>query len=161
MPEAAALRTRFSVIPAAYLYLRRGDEVLLQLRRNTGFMDGRWAAGTAGHVERGETATQAVVREAREELGIGLRADDLLPLTVMQRTDGTASPIEQRVDWFFTATDWDGEPAVLEPRKCAGIAWYPLTDLPAAMPPHERMVLDGLAAGRLEPFTSFGFRRAR
>ena len=29
-----------------------GDEVLLQLWQNTGYMDGRWGAGAAGHVER-------------------------------------------------------------------------------------------------------------
>ena len=36
-----------------------GDEVLLQLRQNTGYMDDHWAAAAAGHVERGETAYDA------------------------------------------------------------------------------------------------------
>ena len=39
---------RFVVVPASYVYLMRngaaGTEVLLQLRQNTGYMDGRWAA---------------------------------------------------------------------------------------------------------------------
>ena len=60
---------RFRVVPAAYVFLLRpgadGDEVLLQLRRNTGYMDDHWAAAAAGHVERGETAYDAARREAR------------------------------------------------------------------------------------------------
>lgn len=147
----------FTVVPAAYLYLCRGDEVLLQLRQNTGFMDGRWAAAAAGHIELGETAAAAACREADEELGIGLESGDLVPATVMQRTDGTSAPREQRVDWFFTATVWAGRPRIREPRKCARIAWLPLTDLPEPIPPHERLVLDGLAAGRLSAFTSYGY----
>ena len=133
------------------------DEVLLQLRQNTGYMDGRWAAGAAGHIEYGETAAVAAVREAQEELGIQLDPDDLRPVTIMQRTNGTAEPIEQRADWFFTAPRWHGEPMIMEPRKCAELAWFPLDDLPDAMPDYERFVLDGLSNDRLRPFSSFGF----
>ena len=71
---------RFVVVPAAYVFCLRegaggtegaqGLEVLLQLRQNTGYMDGHWAAGAAGHVERGETAYDAARREACEELGL-------------------------------------------------------------------------------------------
>lgn len=38
----------FALIPASYVYLRRDDQVLLQQRINTGYMDGHWAAGAAG-----------------------------------------------------------------------------------------------------------------
>ena len=62
--------SRFAVVPAAYVILRRNDEILLQQRRNTGFRDGFWATAAAGHVERGEAVVDAAVREAREELGV-------------------------------------------------------------------------------------------
>ena len=94
---------RFAVVPAAYLYLLDGDRVLLQQRQNTGYMDGCWVAGAAGHVELHETAAACAVREAAEELGVGVAVADLEPVTVMQRTNGTADPVEQRVDWFFAA----------------------------------------------------------
>ncbi|GAA4483399.1 NUDIX hydrolase [Microbacterium panaciterrae] len=147
----------FAVVPAAYVYLRHEDRVLLQLRQNTGFMDGRWAAAIAGHVELGETALATACREAVEELGIMLHPGALTPVTAMQRTDGTADPREQRVDWFFTARVWDGRPTIKEPLKCADLAWFRLTDLPDLVPPHERLVLDGLASGRLSVFTSYGY----
>ena len=51
-----AVTDRFQVVPAAYVVLRRsdiGDEVLLQLREGTGYMDGHCATAAAGHVEAG------------------------------------------------------------------------------------------------------------
>jgi len=153
----AASTHSFSLVPASYVYLRRGDEVLLQLRQNTGYMDGHWAAAAAGHVELGETGPATAQREASEELGIDLTADDLTFLTTLIRTDGSATPREQRVEFFFTASTWHGVPHVREPRKCAALEWYPITALPEAMPPHERFVLTQWAKGGMSPLTSFGF----
>ena len=63
-------------------------------------MDGHWAAAAAGHVERGETAYDAARREALEELGVtDLELDFAF---TMQRTQ-FADPIDERVDFFFTA----------------------------------------------------------
>jgi 8-oxo-dGTP diphosphatase len=120
-------------------------------------MDGMWVAGVAGHIEFGETAVSAVAREAGDELGIQLDPGSLQPATIMQRTDGTANPNEQRASWFFTATVWSGVPAVMEAHKCARIAWFFLANLPEPIPDYERLVLDGFASGNLVAFTSFGF----
>jgi len=120
-------------------------------------MDGHWVAGAAGHVELKEIAANCAVREAGEELGIRVAEADLEPLTVMQRTDGTADLVEQRVDWFFAARRWEGQPQIREPEKCAALAWHRLTDLPAPMPDYERQVLHGFAAGTLAAFTHHGF----
>lgn len=147
---------RFQVVPAAYVYLRRGDDVLLQLRRNTGYMDGHWAAAAAGHVEAGESATDAAIREAAEELGLAIDPLRLVPLTAMHRTDGTDEPIEQRVDFMFTVESWEGDPVALETDKNEGLAWFPLADLPL-MPPHERWALDQWREGTLPTISSFGF----
>ena len=148
---------RFVVVPAAYVFPLRdgvtGLEVLLQLRRGTGYMDEHWAAAAAGHVEQGETAYDAAHREAREEIGIGDL--DLAFVTAMQRTRG-GEPIDERIDFFFTARAWSGEPAILEPTKSAGLRWCPLDALPDPVVPHERFVLERLGTG-LESYTTFGF----
>jgi 8-oxo-dGTP pyrophosphatase MutT (NUDIX family) len=150
--------TRFSVVPAAYVLLLRegvqGTEVLLQLRRNTGYMDDHWASAAAGHVERGETAFAAARREAREELG--LDELDLTFVTAMQRTRHDLD-IDERIDFFFTARSWSGEPRIVEPDKAAGLQWAPLTDLPDPVVPHERAVLEGLRTGIITPYSTFGF----
>ena len=77
--------------------------MLLQLRQGTGYMDDHWAAAAAGHVERGETAVDAAHREALEEIGV---TDlELEFVTSMQRTRHDL-PIDERVDFFFTARSW-------------------------------------------------------
>jgi 8-oxo-dGTP diphosphatase len=148
---------RFSVVPAAYVLLRRGDEVLLQLRRGTGYMDGHWAAGAAGHVEAGETVFEAAHREVDEELGIGIDVADLRPLTVLHRTAGNRRAIDERVDFFFECRRWTGEPRLVEETKAADLRWYPLDALPEPVVPHELFVLEGLRSGNLPPVAAFGF----
>ncbi|GGF57496.1 hypothetical protein GCM10011519_34310 [Marmoricola endophyticus] len=149
----------FALVPAAYVYLFRagadGTEVLLQQRQHTGYMDGHWVAGAAGHVEPAETAAGCAVREALEEIGVTIAEEDLRPLTVMQRRNGDA-PVEQRVDWYFSCERWSGVPAVQEPEKCAGLRWAPLAQLPSPVPAYERAVLEGVLRGDLPVLTHHG-----
>jgi 8-oxo-dGTP diphosphatase len=149
---------RFVVVPASYVFLLREHdlehEVLLQLRQNTGYMDGHWAAAAAGHVEKGETAYDAARREAAEEIDVtDLRLDFV---TSMQRTRG-GEPIDERIDFFFTARSWSGEPRIVEPDKCAELGWFPLSELPDPVVPHELQVLEGLRDGGLATYSTHGF----
>jgi 8-oxo-dGTP pyrophosphatase MutT (NUDIX family) len=151
---------RFQVVPAAYVLPLRetgdGTEVLLSFRRGTGYMDEHWAFAAAGHVEAGESVLAAAVREVAEELGITVDEGDLRPVSVMHRTSGDA-PVDQRVDFFFTIRRWSGDPTRKEPDKSAALGWFPLGALPAPVVPHERQVLDGLAAGAVPAVTVAGF----
>jgi len=145
---------RSLLVPASYVFLLRegaaGAEVLLHLRQGTGYLDGHWAC-LAGHVEDGETAVQAAVREVHEEAGVVLEPGDLTPLTTVHRITPGAGQVEQRVDFFFTARAWLGDPQVTEPAKNAGLRWCPLTDLPSPVPPHEALVLRLLGSGAPVP----------
>ena len=151
---------RFVVVPASYIYLMRDAgaavEVLLQRRQNTGYMDDHWAAAAAGHVERGETAVQAAQREAAEEIGVADLQLDFV--TTMHRTQH-ALPIDERVDFFFQAWSWSGDPHIVEPAKCADLRWFPLSDLPHPVVPHELSVLESLRDGPPTAYSTFGFER--
>jgi 8-oxo-dGTP diphosphatase len=153
-------RGRFVLVPSAYVLLLRagptGDEVLLQRRTRTGFMDGHWAAGAAGHVEPEESCTAAAVREAHEELGIDVAAADLSPLCAVHRHQDTDRPVDQRVDFFFACRHWDGEPRLQE-AKASALQWCDLAALPHPVVPHERVVLEALASGKVPPMMAFGF----
>lgn len=146
----------FALTPVSYVIPRRGDSVLLQLRQGTGYMDGHWATAAAGHVEDGESAGQAACREAHEELGIVLAVDHLTALTTMHRTQQNGQARGDRVDFFFTCEAWAGNPQIMEQGKAAELKWFHLHDLPEALVPHERYVLERLKTG-LPAIVSFGF----
>ena len=150
---------RFSVVPAAYIVFLRGEdstrEVLLQLRRGTGYMDEHWACAAAGHVEEGESVFAAAAREAGEEVGVTDVA--LSPVCAMQRTNGTGLAVDERVDYFFAATSWAGDPRIVEPDKCADLRWFPLDRLPDPVVPHELAVLTALRDGAVPPIVTHGF----
>lgn len=156
---------RFALVPAAYLVLLRENdagrrEVLLQLRQGTPYMDGWWACGAAGHVEQGETVPEGAAREAREELGIEIRPQDLDLVCTVQRTSVLPSEVpglEERIDLFLTATAWTGEPRIQEADKAGELRWWPLDALPGRVVPHERVALASVAAGERGSFHALGF----
>lgn len=152
----------FRVVPAAYVFLRREGQVLLQLRQGTGFRDGHWSAAAAGHVEADESVREAAVRETREELGVEVAPADLVPVTTMHRGEPGGPALEQRVDFFFTATRWAGAPAIREPEKVGDLRWFPFVALPNLVVPHELVVLralhdEGRHGTRVPPILTDGF----
>jgi 8-oxo-dGTP diphosphatase len=75
----------------------------------------------------------------------------------MQRTQADHAPIDERVDYFFTATAWRGEPRIVEPEKAADLRWFDLDAPPEPVVPHELQVLETLRAGSTPPVVTFGF----
>jgi 8-oxo-dGTP diphosphatase len=152
---------RFQVVPAAYVFLRRTtggvEQLLLQLREGTGYMDGHWAAAAAGHVEAGESVLDAAVREAGEELGITIDPADLVSLCAMHRTVAPHGPIDERVDFFFECRRWHGTPRTQEADKSADLRWFPLDALPEPVVPHEHQVMTAVRDGNLRPIVTHGF----
>jgi 8-oxo-dGTP pyrophosphatase MutT (NUDIX family) len=122
---------------AVYLALVRGNQVLLLKRQNTGFEDGNYGL-IAGHVEKAESITQAVIREAKEESGIRILPGHLNFFHAMRRFS-----INDRVylDFFFSSDSWDGEITNKEPEKCSALTWFALNDLPDNIIPYIRNTL--------------------
>ncbi len=141
---------RALLVAASYVLLRRDDQVLLQLRRGTGYMDEHWAT-MAGHVEPGESVHEAAARELSEEAGVRVRVEDLVPVTMLHRYEVGGAQVEQRCDVFFEARAWTGEPRIMEPAKCAAMEWFQLDALPSPVVPHELLVLEGLRPGASLP----------
>ena len=137
---------RFQVIVAVHLFLLRGNEVLLLRRNNTGYEDGNYSV-IAGHLDGNEPARMAMVREAAEEAGIRVTPADLRFVHVMHRKEAGAS--DERVDLFFAATSWYGQPVICEPEKCSELRWSALDDLPTNVVPYVRTALDGFRQNRL------------
>jgi len=103
--------------------------ILLHRRKNTGYQDGKWDISASGHVDEGETAQTAVIRECKEELGIDVKIEDLAFVHLSHRlsTDRTY------YDIYFVVNKYAGEPTIMEPDKCSDLNWFDIDKLPSDM----------------------------
>lgn len=116
---------------------------MLHLRRNTGYCDGMWSL-IAGHVEDGESATEGMIREAYEEIGIQIEPLQLKAVHVMHRKTNRLN-----VDVFFECASWEGSIINREPDKCERIAFFPLDALPLNVVDYNAMALKAILEGNL------------
>jgi 8-oxo-dGTP pyrophosphatase MutT (NUDIX family) len=98
-------------------------------------------------VDEGELPVDTMVREAKEEINVDLLASDLEFVHVAYELphDETGN----RVDFYFRATNWSGEPVIVEPHKCDALLWVPLDELPENMIPKVRQALIAIWKGRM------------
>ena len=121
-------RTLSAVLPVVLREHEGREEVLLLRRANTNYMDGRWDFAGSGHVEEGETASQAACREVFEETGLTVRPEAVRFLHLSHRVKEPTY-----YDLYFEIRQWTGEPAIREPEKCSAMGWFPVDDLPRDM----------------------------
>ncbi|MFE0133152.1 methyltransferase domain-containing protein [Streptomyces sp. NPDC059037] len=135
---------RHKEVVDVHLILRRGDEVLLARRANTGYGDGLLNV-PSGHVEPGEDVREAVLREAREEIGLTLAPADVRAAVVLQHRGPGGNP---RIGWFFEADHGrGGTPFNAEPEKCEELTWHAIDALPDDMVAYCRAGLEAWRAG--------------
>jgi 8-oxo-dGTP pyrophosphatase MutT (NUDIX family) len=140
-----------TVVVDVMLILVRDGRVLLAERSGTGYADGALNL-PSGKLDPGEDVIGAVIREAREEIGIHIERGAVRAVHVMHHRNPEG---QTRVGWFFTADRWHGEPYNAEPHKCARLLWAPLDQLPDSTWPYTAA---GLAQYRVgSPFSLHGF----
>ncbi len=107
-----------SVIFTNMCMLRDGEKVLVQDRRDP---DWPGAAFPGGHVEEGESFTDAVIREVWEETGLTVTAPRLLGIKDWYADGRRYAVLLYRAD-RFTGT--------LRSSEEGEVRWVPLADLP-------------------------------
>lgn len=147
------VKKRHQNVPASYLTLFKDNKVLLLRRFNTGYEDGNYSM-VAGHVDPGETFTQCIIREAKEEAGIDLKPENLEFVHVMHR-DSHSDEYNERIDTFFVAKKWNGEIVNKEAHKCDDLSWFDLDNIPENTIPHIKQALSKIK--NKEFYSEFGW----
>ncbi len=118
-----------AVFPIILKLENHKKQVLLSKRANTGYMDGMWDFAGSGHVDENETATQAVIRESKEEIGIIVKPDDVKFAHLSHRVGRNGN--RTYYDIYFIVENFCGEPSIAEPEKCSDLKWFSIECLPS------------------------------
>lgn len=132
------------------LILKKGQRVLLMRRFNTGWNDGKYAL-MGGHVEDNENPVDAVLREAKEELGLTLRAENLTYKMTM--------PVyPDHIYIYFECENFDGTPVNNEPNECDDIQFFDIDSIPKNIIEADKQALKDIYA-KLSTFDTFGYQK--
>ncbi|MGW2397180.1 NUDIX hydrolase [Kitasatospora sp. NPDC001664] len=135
-----------------HLALVEDGRVLLGRRTATTFAEDHWHT-PAGHLEAGESVLRGMAREAKEELGITIREEDLLLVHALHHLD--ADDGAGRLQLFFAPLAYTGQVTNMEPEKCSALDWWPLDALPEPTVGYTRSALAAIQAG--VPLSVHGF----
>lgn len=139
------MKERYETKVAVFLILTRKvngkTEILLQRRYNTGYMDGQYDMACSGHLEKGESLSMALAREAKEEINLDIKEDDLRIVSVIHPYK------EDYINVFFTTDKYVGEPKIMEPDKCDDLKWFKFEELPENITIRNRNVIKNIKKG--------------
>lgn len=130
-------RERFKLSIAVFMFLIKGDEILLIKRSNTGYKDNYFSV-PAGGLDAGETIQNAAIREAFEETGVTIDIKDV----TLAHTQHCFIDGENWIGVYFMAETWSGEPQVKEPHKHSEVKWVSSNSLPDDLLPYVRQALE-------------------
>jgi ADP-ribose pyrophosphatase YjhB (NUDIX family) len=96
----------------------------------------------AGHLEEGEKAIDAMIRETREEANIQINREDLKVAHVMFRHEDRAY-----ADIFLTCKKYSGELRNNEPNVCDGLEFFSLEEFPENTVEYVKTAIDYIKKG--------------
>ena len=130
---------RFRNIISVFVTVKQDNKILLHQRKNTGWMDGYYDM-PSGHLEPEETLAAAAARELKEETDLEVALSELRLFHVRQEYSPPGKPY---IYFFFEATNWSGQPKIVEANKSHNMAFFELDKLPK-MPGYIATALESL-----------------
>lgn len=117
-------------LSSVYLIIKNDkEEILLQRRQGTKLWPG-FLALPAGHIDETENAYDALVREAKEELGIEISINNIVDTFVVNRRNKS---LMSYYDVYFEINSYNGKIEIKEPEKCQELVWCNINNLPQDM----------------------------
>lgn len=132
------------IVPAVCLLLECDGKWFVGRRQNTGYSDGCLNM-PAGHIDPNETPREAAVREAKEEVGVDVLADDIEFVHIQYNRN--ADGIHDRTHYYFKIECCDQEPVNKEPHKCSEIAWIQIGERLDEFVPFMKEALESMLQG--------------
>lgn len=128
------------------IFLERKNEIsgrkqILMLKRaGTGYCDGYFDL-PGGHLEANEDIFDGMIREAKEEIGITIKREDMEILHIYHRYKGGM------LKFVFKTDKYNGTLINNEPDKCEKIEWIDFEYLPENIVPSIKIELDNIKNG--------------
>lgn len=129
---------REQFLSAVYLIIKNEEgKILFQRRQGTKLWPG-FLGLPAGHIDNGENAYEAAIREAREELDITFTTNDIVDTFVVNRQNKSLQPY---YDIYFELKSYQGKIKINESEKCSELTWCDINNLPNDIIDFERYAL--------------------
>ena len=139
-----------------YLVLERAKKILLVRHAHTGYRDGEFGL-PGGHIEAGEPASAAALREARDLLGLKVSMPELSLAHVMHRSEASGTP-DDNIDFYFLVQNFPGEAVDKVPEKYDALQWAAWTELPDKTIPEVRYALQCIQQDKV--YSEFDFTKS-
>ena len=136
---------------AINLVIKKDDKICLMRRFNTGWNDGMYAL-MGGHVNDGESPVDAVIREAREELGIIVDEINLKHLLTM-----SVNP--DHIYLYFMVDKFKGKIENMEPDQCDEISFFDVDKIPENVIEADKKALNIIFSNKKTNYASFGYEK--
>ncbi len=129
---------------AVYMIIKNSEgKILLGKRKGTNLWNGYYGL-PAGHIDKGEDMYEAFIREAKEELDIEIKKENIIDTFMVNRRNKTLLPY---FDIYFEIKDYDGKIKINEPNKCSELKWFKINDLPKDIIEFEKEALENNLKG--------------
>lgn len=134
---------RFTARVSVHILFMKENEILLSLRKNIS-SDGLYGL-VAGHLDGGETVTEAIIREAKEEVGVVVKPEDVKIANVCHSYNSKNDT--EFIQFYTICAKWDGDFVNAEPEKCGGLSFFPTDCLPENMVPYIKDAIEKTLTG--------------
>ena len=117
---------------AVHMIICKDNKILVQKRKGSKLWPGYYAL-PAGHIDKGENQYDALIREAKEELGIVINLKKIINSYVVLRRNYfeiNGKVLEPYIDYYFEIEEYEGIPKIIEEDRCDELIWVDINNLP-------------------------------
>lgn len=145
---------------ASYVIIKNeAGKIAFVLRSNTSWMNNYYGL-PSGKTEIAESFMAGAIREAKEEVGIDVLAEDLEHAITVHRYSTTQDKDDEDMEWidvYFVVHKWTGDVVNAEPHMHSEIAWLDIQDLPKNTIPAVVASLQAYATGK--KYFEYGYEK--